>query len=188
MLNKREEGCKMFNYDYESRIVSIPDYPEPGVIFKDITPLIADPEAFHALVDEISDRFRDAGITKVVGTEARGFFVGGPVAYNLGVGFVPVRKPGKLPRAVYRQEYSLEYGTDTLEIHKDALSSDDKVLVVDDLIATGGSAIASAQLCEKTGASVAGFAFIMELAFLNPRQAVAEKYPDVDVFSLVEVK
>lgn len=177
----------MANYDYESKIVSIPDYPEPGVIFKDITPLVGDPEAFHALVDEISDRFRDAGITKVAGTEARGFFVGGPVAYNLGVGFVPVRKPGKLPRAVYKQDYSLEYGIGTLEIHKDALASDDRVLVVDDLIATGGSAVATAQLCEKTGASVAGFAFIMELAFLNPRKVVGESFPGIDVLSLVKI-
>ena len=177
----------MANYDYESKIVSIPDYPEPGVIFKDITPLVGDPEAFRALVDEISDHFRDAGITKVAGTEARGFFVGGPVAYNLGVGFVPVRKPGKLPRAVYKQDYSLEYGTGTLEIHKDALTSEDRVLVVDDLIATGGSTVATAQLCEKTGASVAGFAFIMELAFLNPRQVVEKNFPGIDVLSLVKI-
>ncbi len=177
----------MAKYDYESKIVSIPDYPEPGVIFKDITPLVGDPEAFRALVEEISDHYRDAGITKVAGTEARGFFVGGAVAYNLGVGFVPVRKPGKLPRAVYKQEYSLEYGTDSLEIHKDALTSDDKVLVVDDLIATGGSAVATAQLCEQTGATTAGFAFIMELAFLEPRKAVSAQFPDVDVFSLVKI-
>lgn len=177
----------MAKYDYESKIVSIPDYPEPGVIFKDITPLVGDPEAFHALVDEIADHYRDAGITKVAGTEARGFFVGGAVAYALGVGFAPVRKPGKLPRAVYKQDYSLEYGTGTLEIHKDALTSEDRVLIVDDLIATGGSAVATAQLCEKTGATAAGFAFIMELAFLNPRKVVAEEFPDVDVISLVKI-
>ena len=178
----------MANFDYESRIVSIPDYPEPGVIFKDITPLASDPEAFHALVDEISDHYRDAGITKVAATEARGFFFGGPIAYNLGVGFVPVRKPGKLPRAIYKQDYSLEYGTDTLEIHQDAMTDQDRVLVVDDLIATGGSVTATAQLCERTGAKVVGFAFVMELAFLEPRKVLEKNFPGIDVLSLVKVQ
>ncbi|WP_321972032.1 adenine phosphoribosyltransferase [Paratractidigestivibacter sp.] len=177
----------MSDFDFESRIVSIPDYPEPGVIFKDITPLISDPEGYRAVVDSIAGHFRGLGITKVVGTEARGFFVGGPVAIELGVGFVPVRKPGKLPRAVYKQEYELEYGANTLEMHKDALSSDDRVLVVDDLIATGGSAVATALLCEKCGAKVAGFGFIMELAFLNPREVMDKDYPGIDVLSLVKV-
>ncbi len=177
----------MSNFDYESRIVSIPDYPEKGVIFKDITPLFADGEALAALVDEIADHFAGKGITKVVGSEARGFLVGAPVAYKLGVGFIPARKPGKLPREVYSQSYSLEYGTDELQIHKDALEPGDVVLVVDDLVATAGTAVATAKLVEQTGAKVAGFSFILELAFLNPRDEIAKDYGDVDVFSLVKV-
>lgn len=178
----------MSGFDFESRIVNIPDYPEPGVIFKDIMPLVGDAEAFRSAVKEIADHFRESGITKVVGPEARGFLVGAPVAYELGVGFVPARKPGKLPRAVNKQEYSLEYGTDALEIHKDALSPDDKVLLVDDLVATGGSIEAAAKLCLKAGANVSGFGFILELEFLSPRDAIAKEFPDIDVFSLITVK
>ncbi|MDM8271000.1 adenine phosphoribosyltransferase [Thermophilibacter provencensis] len=176
----------MTDFDFESRIVDIPDYPEPGVVFKDITPLFDDPEALRAVVDSVADHFANAGITKVVGAEARGFLVGAPVAYRLGCGFVPARKPGKLPREVFSQSYSLEYGTDEIQIHKDALTSEDRVLIVDDLVATGGTAIASAQLVEQSGAAVAGFAFILELSFLKPRHLIAEKYPQ-EVFSLVKV-
>ncbi len=178
----------MSSFDYESRIVSIPDYPEPGVIFKDIMPLVGDPVAFKSAVKDIADRFRDAGATKVVGPEARGFIIGSAVAYELGVGFVPARKPGKLPRAVYEQEYSLEYGTDSLEMHKDSLSADDKVLIIDDLVATGGSTEAVAKLCGKSGAQIVGFGFILELEFLKPRDLLAKDFPGVDVFSLVQVK
>ena len=178
----------MSSFDYESRIVSIPDYPEPGVIFKDIMPLVGDPVAFKSAVKDIADRFRDAGATKVVGPEARGFIIGSAVAYELGVGFVPARKPGKLPRAVYKQEYSLEYGTDSLEMHKDSLSADDKVLIIDDLVATGGSTEAAAKLCGKSGAQIVGFGFILELEFLKPRDLLAKDFPGVDVFSLVQVK
>ena len=166
----------MSGYDYESKVVSIPDYPEPGVIFKDITPLFSDPEAFQALVRDIADHFRDAGITKVVGAEARGFMLGAPVALELGAGFVPARKPGKLPRETFSETYSLEYGTDELEMH-----------VVDDLVATSGTSLATARLVERSGATVAGFGFILELAFLKPREALAEKYPSVDFYSLVQV-
>ena len=178
----------MAESDYAGLIVDIPDYPEPGVIFKDITPLFSDAEAFQALVKDIADHFRDAGITKVVGAEARGFMLGAPVALELGAGFVPARKPGKLPRAVNKQEYSLEYGTDSLEMHKDALSPDDKVLLVDDLVATGGSIEAAAELCRKAGAVVSGFGFILELEFLSPRVAISKKFPGIDVFSLIQVK
>ena len=159
----------MSAFDFESRIIDIPDYPEPGVVFKDITPLFDDPEALHAVVEEIAKHFEGKGITKVVGAEARGFLVGAPVAYRLGCGFVPARKPGKLPREVFSQSYSLEYGTDELQIHRDALSEGDRVLIVDDLVATGGTAVASAKLVEQAGAEVAGFGFILELCFLNPR-------------------
>ena len=167
----------MSGYDYESKVVSIPDYPEPGVIFKDITPLFSDAEAFQSLVKDIADHFRDAGITKVVGA----------VALELGAGFVPARKPGKLPRETFSETYSLEYGTDELEMHVDALAPDDRVLVVDDLVATSGTSLATARLVERSGATVAGFGFILELAFLKPREALAEKYPSVDFYSLVQV-
>lgn len=186
-MRHKEDVC-MSGFDYESRIVNIPDYPEPGVIFKDIMPLIGDAEALGSAVKEIADHFRDLGVTKVVGPEARGFLIGAPVAYELGVGFVPARKPGKLPRAVNKQEYSLEYGTDSLEMHKDALSPDDKVLLVDDLVATGGSIEAAAELCRKACAEVSGFGFILELEFLSPRVAISKKFPGIDVFSLIQVK
>ena len=176
----------MPDFDFASRIVDIPDYPEPGVVFKDITPLFDDAEALHAVVDKIAGHFEGRGVTKVVGAEARGFLIGAPVAYRLGCGFVPARKPGKLPRAVYSQSYSLEYGTDELQIHRDALTPEDRVLVVDDLVATGGTAIAAARLVEQAGASVEGFAFILELAFLGPRKIIADAC-DREVFTLVKV-
>jgi adenine phosphoribosyltransferase len=177
----------MANFAYESLIVDIPDYPEPGVIFKDVTPLIADPQGFAAAIDEIAEHFMGKGITKVVGAEARGFLVGAPVAYRLGCGFVPARKPGKLPRDVYSESYALEYGTDELEIHKDALTADDRVLVVDDLIATGGTAVACAKIIQKSGAEFYGFACLMELAFLKPREIIGKDF-DQEVFSLFVVE
>lgn len=176
----------MSSIDLESFVVDIPDYPEPGVIFKDITPLMSSPVGLAASSDEIADHFLDKGITKVVGAEARGFLVGAPVAYRLGAGFVPARKPGKLPREVYSQQYALEYGTDELQIHQDALTPDDRVLVIDDLVATGGTTVATAQLVEKAGAEVVGFAFILELAYLNPREVIAQEY-DQEVFTLIKV-
>lgn len=172
--------------DYEKLIVDIPDYPEPGVIFKDITPLFADSQGLAAVVDDISNHFMKQGITKVVGSEARGFLIGAPVAYKLGVGFVPARKPGKLPRAVISEKYALEYGTDELQIHADAFSPDDRVLVVDDLVATAGTAVATAKLIEKAGATVVGFAFILELAFLNPRGIIGKDF-DQEVYTLIKV-
>ncbi len=171
----------------EDLIIDIPDYPEPGVVFKDITPVLGNPEGFAAMVDRIADHFKDAGVTKVIGAEARGFMVGAPVAYKLGAGFVPARKPGKLPREVVSESYALEYGTDELQIHADAISADDVVLLVDDLVATGGTAVAQVKLVEKFGARLAGMGFLMELAFLNPREAIAQA-TDVDVFSLVKVQ
>lgn len=176
----------MAEFDFESLITDIPDYPKPGVVFKDITTLFKDPEGFAATVDSISDHFEGKGITKVVGAEARGFMIGAPVAYRLGAGFVPARKPGKLPREVRSESYELEYGTDSLEMHIDALSEDDVVLLVDDLVATGGTAVAQARLIEAAGAKVAGFAFLLELAFLNPREMIA-KESDAEVFSLAKV-
>ena len=162
------------------------DYPEPGVVFKDITPLLADGEGFSAVIDAIADRFKDAGVTKVVGAEARGFMIGAPVAYRLNAGFVPARKPGKLPRATLSEEYELEYGVDRLEIHADALCADDVVLLVDDLVATGGTAVAQIRLVQKFGARLAGLGFLMELEFLEPRTCIS-RATDADVFSLVKV-
>lgn len=173
--------------NYEDLIVDILDYPEPGVIFKDITPLLADEQGLAAVIDDISDHFLKAGITKVVGAEARGFLVGAPVAYRLGAGFVPARKPGKLPRAVYSEKYALEYGTDELEIHQDALNPEDRVLIVDDLVATAGTAVATAKLVEKAGATVVGFSFILELAFLNPRGIIGKEF-DQEIYTLVQVQ
>ncbi len=172
--------------NYEDLIVDILDYPEPGVIFKDITPLLADSQGLAAVIDDISDHFLKAGITKVVGAEARGFLVGAPVAYRLGAGFVPARKPGKLPRAVYSAKYALEYGTDELEIHRDALGPGDRVLIVDDLVATAGTAVATAKLIERTGAELVGFSFILELAFLKPRQIIGKEF-DQEIYTLVQV-
>lgn len=172
--------------DYEKHIVDIPDYPEPGVIFKDITPLLADPQGFTAVVDDIAIHFMGRGITKVVGAEARGFLVGTPVAYKLGAGFVPARKPNKLPREVYSEQYALEYGSDELQIHVDALTSEDRVLIVDDLVATAGTAVATAKLVEKAGATVVGFGFLLELAFLEPRKIIAQEF-DQEVYTLVQV-
>ena len=173
-------------FDYESLITDIPDYPKEGVIFKDITTLLMDAEGFAAAVKDIADHFADRGITKVIGTEARGFMIGAPVAVEMGVGFVPARKPGKLPRATYSQEYELEYGTDTLEVHADAITAADVVLIVDDLIATGGTAAASAQLAMQAGATVEGFAFLLEIVTFEPRERIAA-VSDAEFYSLVQV-
>lgn len=176
----------MSSFDFESFIVDIPDYPEPGVVFKDVTPLFADAGAMGHMVAAIADHFRDAGITKVVGPEARGFMIGVPVALELGAGFIPARKPGKLPRETYSVSYELEYGSDTLEIHRDAIQPGDRVLIVDDLIATGGTAAATGKLIQEVGGELVGYACILELTFLNPRDALA-KSGDQELFSLVKV-
>ena len=169
-------------YDFESQIVDIPDYPEPGVIFKDITPLFGNPEALKAMTDALAEHFAGMGITKVVGPEARGFMVGVPVAVSLGAGFVPARKPGKLPRETVNQSYELEYGTDSIEIHADAISSKDTVL-----IATGGTVEATGKLARDMGAKLVGYGCILELAFLNPREKLTPSNDDVELFSLVTV-
>ena len=158
--------------DFNELIPSIPDYPQPGVVFRDITPLFADAEGLQEAVKAIADQWRDAGITKVVGPEARGFMIGVPVAVELGAGFIAARKPGKLPRETISATYELEYGTDTIEINADALDSNDKVLLLDDLIATGGTLQACTSLVQQEGAQLAGYACILELAFLNPRKTL----------------
>jgi adenine phosphoribosyltransferase len=165
----------------ESLIRAIPDFPIPGILFRDITPLLADPQGFKATVELFVERFRDAKVEAVVGIEARGYMLGAPVAYALGAGFVPVRKPGKLPGEKFSEEYALEYGTNTLEIHADAVGNGHRVLVVDDLLATGGTIAATLRLLEKLGANVVGTAVLIELEALNGRAAL----PGVDVTSFI---
>ncbi|MBI4777953.1 adenine phosphoribosyltransferase [Candidatus Desantisbacteria bacterium] len=150
-------------------IRDIPDFPKEGIIFKDITPLLKDGKAFAASVDEIAAKYEDKQIDLVVGIDARGFIVGSPVAYKLGIGFIPVRKPGKLPYKTASISYSLEYGTDTVEIHEDAVSKGQRILIVDDLLATGGTAAAVAKLVEKLGGIIVGIEFLVDLTFLNGR-------------------
>lgn len=152
-----------------SLLRDIPDFPSPGIVFKDITPLLADAAGFAATVDGLADLFVGRGVDRVVGVEARGFIVGAPVAYRLGAGFTPVRKAGKLPWSVEAEEYALEYGTDRLEIHLDAATAGERVLVVDDVLATGGTAAATVRLLERLGAEIVGLGFILELEFLHGR-------------------
>lgn len=150
----------------------VADFPQDGVNFKDITPLLGNPAAFASAIDALVDSFGRGTIDKVVGIEARGFIVAAPVAYHVGAGFVPLRKQGKLPHATLQETYDLEYGTETLEIHADALSAGDRVLIVDDVLATGGTAAAACDLVERTGARVAGLAFVIELSFLEGAQRI----------------
>ena len=162
-------------------IRDIPDFPQPGIVFRDITPLLADPVAFTTTVDALVEHVGGRRVDKVLGIEARGFILAAPVAYRLSAGFVPVRKAGKLPGPVEAQGYQLEYGTDHLEIHNDGLGPGEQVLVVDDVLATGGTAAAAAGLVEKLGASVAGLAFVIELDFLQGRS----RLPGREVMSLL---
>ncbi|MDO0928610.1 adenine phosphoribosyltransferase [Streptomyces sp. TG1A-8] len=152
-----------------SRIRDVADYPEPGVMFKDITPLLADPSAFTALTDALAEIATGTGATKVVGLEARGFILGAPVAVRAGLGFIPVRKAGKLPGATLRQAYDLEYGSAEIEVHAEDLTPGDRILIVDDVLATGGTAEAAIQLTHRAGAEVSGVAVLMELGFLDGR-------------------
>jgi len=158
--------------EIESLIRAIPDFPIPGILFRDITPLLQDPSGFRAAIDLFVERFRDEKIDLVVAIEARGYLFGAPLAYLLCAGFVPVRKPGKLPSTKYSESYALEYGTNALEIHDDAVGRGQRVVVIDDLLATGGTAAATARLLEKLGAQVVGFAFLIELAALGGRAAL----------------
>jgi adenine phosphoribosyltransferase len=164
------------------RIRDIPDFPKPGIVFKDITPLLADQQAFATAVDLVVDRFVGRGINRVVGIEARGFILAAPVAYRLGAGFVPIRKHGKLPWDTLGADYELEYGNERLEMHSDAVAAGDKVLVVDDVLATGGTAQAAFDVIRRLGAEVAGFGVIIELAFLGGRERIG---PDVDLYSII---
>ena len=162
-------------------IREVPDFPKPGINFFDITTLLKDPTGLKAALDGLAEDYKDKGIHQVIGIEARGFFFAPAVAYAIGAGFVPVRKPKKLPHIVERAEYALEYGTDVLEIHKDAIQPGQKILIVDDVLATGGTASAVVSLIERLGGVVEGLSFLVELDFLNGREKLAGR----NVHSLV---
>ena len=170
--------------DLKSLIRDIPDFPKPGIMFRDITTLLRHPEGLRYTIDTLVQKCQEADLSAdyVVGMESRGFIFGPLLAYKLGAGFIPVRKPGKLPAAVHRVEYELEYGMDTLEVHQDAFNPDSRILIVDDLIATGGTAAATAKLVQQIGCELVGFGFIIELRDLGGRQ----KLPDVPVVTLIE--
>jgi adenine phosphoribosyltransferase len=168
--------------DLSKYIASVPNYPEEGVVFRDISPLMADGEAYHYATQQIVDYAKDKDVEMIVGPEARGFIVGCPVAYAMGVGFAPARKKGKLPREVVEVNYGLEYGKDTLQIHKDAIRPGQRVLVVDDLLATGGTLAATIELIEELGGIVVGTAFLVELEDLRGR----DKIEGYDIFTLLK--
>ncbi len=166
----------------EDYIRDVQDFPQQGVLFKDITPMLQDGTAFHAAIDRLAAHYAGAGIQTVVGVESRGFIFGAPLAYQLNCGFVPVRKFGKLPNETVSVEYALEYGTNVVEIHKDAIKPGERVLIVDDLLATGGTVSAAIELVEKLGGHIAGIAFLVELTFLKGR----DHLKDHDVFALIK--
>lgn len=163
-------------------IREVPDYPKPGILFYDLTTLLKDKQGFHLLIDRLCEHYKGHTIDVVAGIEARGFIFAPALAYRLGAGFVPVRKPKKLPAKTSSVSYSLEYGTDTLEIHEDAVRPGERVIICDDLLATGGTAAATAKLVRQLGGKVEGLAFAVELTFLNGRG----KLPGLDVFSLIQ--
>ncbi|MDQ6998462.1 MAG: adenine phosphoribosyltransferase [Mariprofundus sp.] len=173
---------KLTTPDWQSFIRDVPDFPKPGIMFKDITPLVADGKAFSAVVDELASHI-GSDVDAIVGIESRGFIFGAALAQKLGLGLITVRKPGKLPAAVHAVEYELEYGVDRLEIHRDALSKGHKVVIVDDLLATGGTAAATVELIKTLGADIDACLFVIELSFLNGKQALN----DVSVHSLMHV-
>ena len=162
--------------EFEKLIRDVPDFPQQGIIFKDITTLLQDGDAFRQAMNQVLKKYLDSPIDKVVGIEARGFILGGVLAYKLGCGFVPARKPGKLPARTIREEYTLEYGSNALEIHQDGINKGERVLIVDDLLATGGTALATAKLVEKLGGVVVAIQFLIELGFLHGREKL-QPYP-----------
>ncbi len=168
--------------DIESKIRTVPGFPKQGILFRDITTLLKDSAAFEYVVEKFYEHYKDKHIDKVVSVESRGFIFGSTLAYKLGAGFVPIRKPGKLPAAVIRQEYQLEYGVDSMEIHKDAISPGEKVLIHDDLLATGGTVAAACKLIDRLQGRIEGICFLIELTPLNGRKVI----PDIDVFSLIK--
>ncbi|WP_437878291.1 adenine phosphoribosyltransferase [Sorangium sp. So ce513] len=186
----------MFNHDdlpsehalryLKAHLRNVPDFPKPGILFKDITPLLADPRALHITLDLLAQRYISEHVDVVVGVESRGFIFGGALSARLNASFVPVRKPGKLPAATDRVAYALEYGTAELEMHRDSIKPGARVLVVDDLLATGGTAAAAAELARKQGGEIVGFAFVVELDFLGGRAHLAQRAGDAArVYSIV---
>lgn len=161
--------------DLKQHIRSVPDFPKAGILFYDITTLLRDPQGYRMTIDMLSTPFTDQGIDAVVGIESRGFILGAAVAQRLGAGFIPIRKPGKLPAKALKETYDLEYGKDALEIHADAIEQGQRVLIVDDVLATGGTAAAAVQLVRKLGGQVHGLAFLIELLFLNGKQKIARE-------------
>jgi adenine phosphoribosyltransferase len=170
------------NTELLEKIRSVPDFPKNGIMFRDITTLLKDGPAFVRAIDLLAEHYADAGIEKIVSVEARGFILGAPLAYQLHCGFVPVRKPGKLPATTIRQTYALEYGTDAVEMHTDAICRGERVLVLDDLLATGGTMEAACKLVERLGGTIVGLCFLIELSFLNGRSHLK----GYDVFSLLQ--
>jgi adenine phosphoribosyltransferase len=168
--------------DLKNLIREVHDYPKPGILFYDLTTVLKDKQGFHSLVDQLCGHYDDHQIDKVAGIEARGFIFAPALAYRLGAGFVPVRKPKKLPAKTRAVSYALEYGTDSLELHEDAITPGDRVIICDDLLATGGTAAAAAKLVQELGGKVEGLAFAVELTFLNGRK----RLPGFDVFSLIQ--
>jgi len=168
--------------DLKKKIRNVPDFPKKGIVFRDITTLLSDSGALKYSVDKMTEQYKGKEIDLIIGAEARGFIFGALLAYNLGTGFIPIRKPGKLPYKTCETSYDLEYGKNILQMHVDAVKKGDRVLIVDDLVATGGTAKAKADLVEKMGGKVLGFCFLIELEFLNPRK-VLEGY---EVFSLIK--
>lgn len=167
--------------DVKSKIRDVKDFPKEGIIFRDITTALKDAETLRVIVDYLCEQFKDEKIDYIAGIESRGFILGMPMAYKMGIGFVPVRKPNKLPAATYSQEYSLEYGTDEIEIHQDAFPLGANVLVVDDLLATGGTAEAACKLVKKAGANLVGTAFLIELTALNGREKLVDSPKNVSM-------
>jgi adenine phosphoribosyltransferase len=168
--------------DLKAHIRDIPDFPKPGILFRDITPLLANPTSLQYSIDLFAEQVAEYQPDYIVGIESRGFMFGMPLAYKLGIGFAPVRKPGKLPAAVHTASYDLEYGTDTLELHQDAFPVGSRILIIDDLIATGGTAAATWELVEQTGSTVVGFGFVIELVALEGRA----KLPEIPVTVLLQ--
>jgi adenine phosphoribosyltransferase len=182
-LSASEKEFLAFAKRFEKQVRNVPDFPKPGILFKDITTVLKNKRLFAETVEQLAKQYKGKKIDKIVSVESRGFIFGAALAYQLGAGFVPVRKPNKLPAEKLREEYALEYGTDALEIHLDAIKKGEKILIHDDVLATGGTAAATAKLVERLGGKLIGACFLIELSFLNGR----EKLPNLDILSLVKV-